>query len=111
MGRVVALAEHPDFNLRNPNRVRSLLGVFSIRNQVRFHSADGAGYTFLTDKLLEIDAINPQIAARLVGAFSQWRRFDASRRDKMRTELGRMVGHRGLSRDVYELASKYLVED
>jgi aminopeptidase N len=111
LGRVVALAEHPDFNLRNPNRVRSLLGVFSIRNQVRFHSADGAGYTFLTDKLLEIDAINPQIAARLVGAFSQWRRFDASRRDKMRTELGRMVGHRGLSRDVYELASKYLVED
>ena len=108
LDRVVQLASHPDFTLRNPNRVRSLLGVFSVRNQARFHAADGRGYAFLGDRILELDAINPQVAARLVGAFNQWRRFDPMRKDGMRTQLERIVGTRGLSKDVYELASKCL---
>ena len=106
--RVIELAHHPAFNLRNPNRARSLLGVFAVRNQTRFHSSDGRGYEFLTDQILELDRINPQVAARLVGAFNQWRRFDASRQQHMKDQLGRIVGTKDLSRDVYELASKCL---
>jgi aminopeptidase N len=108
LDRVIELASHPDFTLRNPNRVRSLLGVFSVRNHARFHATDGRGYAFLADRILELDAINPQVAARLVGAFNQWRRFDERRKNGMRTQLERIVGRRGLSKDVYELASKCL---
>jgi aminopeptidase N len=108
LDRVIELASHPDFTLRNPNRVRSLLGVFAVRNQARFHAADGRAYTFLADRILELDPLNPQVAARLVGAFNQWRRFDETRRDSMRAQLDRIVRHPGLSKDVYELASKCL---
>jgi aminopeptidase N len=108
LDRVRALTAHPDFTLKNPNRARSLLGVFSVRNQVRFHSPDGGGYRLLTDKILELDRINPQVAARLVGALGHWRHFDAPRTERMREELERIVGTEGLSRDVYELASKAL---
>jgi aminopeptidase N len=108
LDRVFELAEHPDFTLRNPNRVRSLLGVFSVRNQARFHAADGRGYIFLADRILELDPLNPQVAARLVGAFNQWRRFDENRRTAMQAQLERVVRHPGLSKDVYELASKCL---
>jgi aminopeptidase N len=108
LDRVRALTAHPDFTLRNPNRARSLLGVFSVRNQVRFHAADGGGYRLLADKILELDRINPQVAARLVGALGHWRHFDSPRHDRMREALERIVGTQGLSRDVYELASKAL---
>src|SRR5690606_5825827 len=110
LDRVIELSRHPDFNFKNPNRVRALLGVFSVRNQVRFHAADGRGYAFLADAILRLDAINPQVAARLVGAFGQWRRFDPGRRRHMHEHLARIVSHPKLSRDVYELASKSLGE-
>jgi aminopeptidase N len=106
--RVLALVGHPDFGRTNPNRVRALLGSFSARNQVRFHGADGRGYALLADEILAIDATNPQLAARLVAAFAQWRRFDEGRREHMRSALARIVAHPKLSRDVYELASKNL---
>ncbi|MBX7078099.1 MAG: aminopeptidase N [Nannocystaceae bacterium] len=108
LARVRALSSDPEFNLRNPNRVRALLGSFSVRNQVRFHDADGGGYRLLADAILEIDPLNPQLAARLVAALVQWRRFDTARGEAMRGELGRIVGRAGLSRDVYELANKAL---
>lgn len=108
--RVEALTRHPDFTLKNPNRARALLGTFAVRNQARFHGADGRGYSLIATKVLELDRTNPQVAARLMGAFGQWRRFDAGRRALMRRELRRIVEQPHLSPDVYELASKSLGE-
>jgi aminopeptidase N len=106
--RVRALTQHADFTLTNPNRARALLGSFSARNQVRFHGADGGGYVLLGDKILELDAINPQVAARLIGVFGQWRHFDEGRQALMKAQLTRIIATKSLSRDVYELASKAL---
>ncbi|GFO62604.1 aminopeptidase N [Geomonas paludis] len=108
MDRVLALLEHPDFDLRNPNRVRSLVGAFSQGNQVRFHDAGGRGYRFLADQILRLNAINPQIAARMLTPFSRWRRYDAHRQELMKKELERILAEPGLARDVYELAAKSL---
>jgi aminopeptidase N len=108
LARVTRLRSHPDFSLRNPNRVRALLGTFSVRNQVRFHDPTGAGYRLLADAVLELDALNPQAAARLVGAFASWQRLQSPRREAMRAELARIVARPELSKDVYELASKSL---
>ena len=105
---VIALMRHPAFSLRNPNRVRSLIGAFCSGNPVRFHAADGAGYRFLADRVLELDPLNPQIAARLLKAMIRWRRFDPQRQERMRTELGRVLAAEDLSSDVYEVASKAL---
>jgi aminopeptidase N len=100
------LLGHPAFNLRNPNKVRALIGGFCQGNPACFHELSGAGYAFLGDRLLELDAINPQIAARLAGALSAWRRYDAIRRDLMRAQLDRLAGAPGLSRDLYEVVNK-----
>ena len=108
LARVRELCEHPDFTLDNPNRARALLGVFAVRNQVGFHDRSGGGYVLLADKILELDRRNPQVAARLIGAFNHWRRFDETRGAAMREQLQRVVGTDGLSRDVYELATKAL---
>lgn len=108
LARVTELRRHPDFNLRNPNRVRALLGTFSVRNQVRFHDPSGAGYRLLADAVLELDVLNPQAAARLVGAFASWQRLEGARRESMRSELARIVARPNLSKDVYELATKSL---
>ncbi len=106
--RVRALLEHPGFDVRNPNRVRALIGAFCQANQVRFHAADGSGYRFAADQVIAIDPANPQVAARLLGAFSRWRRFDDDRQALMRESLERVLAARGLSRDCYEVASKTL---
>ena len=108
LSRVNALLDHPDFDIRNPNRARSLIGAFSQGNQVRFHEASGAGYRFLADQILRLNAINPQIAARMLTPFSRWRRFDAARQELMKGELTRILALPGLARDVYEIAAKSL---
>ena len=108
LGRVTELLEHPDFDIRNPNRVRSLVGAFSQMNQVRFHEKGGAGYRFLADQILRLNAINPQIAARMLTPFSRWRRFDAERQELMKSELNRILAEPGLARDLYEIAAKSL---
>jgi aminopeptidase N len=108
LASVEKLMDHPAFDLKNPNKVRSLIGAFCHGNQVRFHDASGAGYSFLTDRVMEIDAINPQVAARLMGAFSRWRKFDSHRQKLMKSALERILGTRKLSKDVYEIASKTL---
>ncbi|GAW68043.1 aminopeptidase N [Geoanaerobacter pelophilus] len=108
LDRVLELLEHPDFDIRNPNRVRSLVGAFSQANQVRFHDAAGRGYRFLGDQILRLNAINPQIAARMLTPFSRWRRFDEGRQELMKKELERILAEPDLARDVYELAAKSL---
>jgi aminopeptidase N len=104
---VEALAGHPDFTLANPNRMRSLVGAFAA-NQRAFHDASGRGYRFLADMILAVDRLNPQTAARLVPPLGRWRRFDAGRQDLMKAELERIVATPGLSKDVFEQASKSL---
>jgi aminopeptidase N len=105
--RVFSLAEHPDFGLRNPNRVRALVGAFG-QNQVRFHARDGRGYRFLSDIVLALDRSNPQLAARMVGPLQPWRRFDAVRAAAMRAELERIAGQSGLSKDLWEMVERTL---
>ncbi len=106
---VVGLLEHDAFSIRNPNRVRALIGAFCNSNQLRFHAADGRGYVFLADQVLRLDPLNPQVAARLLAPLGPWRRFDAPRQGLMKTQLQRVLdtGNR-LSMDVYEIASKSL---
>jgi len=106
LSNVKALLDHPVFSIRNPNKVRALIGAFCAGNQLRFHGEDGAGYTFLADQVLTLDEINPQVAARLLAPMGQWRRFDDRRQSAMRSELSRILEKSGLSRDVYEIASK-----
>ena len=104
---VIALTGHKDFAEANPNRLRSLIGAFGV-NQLRFHAADGGGYRFLSDQVLSVDRVNPQTAARLVMPLARWRRFDSVRAGLMQGELHRIVGVPGLSKDVFEMASKSL---
>jgi len=106
--RVVALCAHPDFTLRNPNRVRALLGAFSHANPARFHARDGRAYAFFADRVLDIDALNPQLGARMVSAFNQWKRFEPTRREAMRAELERIAAHPQLSRDTSEIVNRAL---
>ncbi len=106
---VARLARHPAFNIKNPNRVRSLFGAFASGNPTGFHDASGAGYRLVADRVLELDDINPQVAARLAGAFTRWRRFEPGRREKMQAELRRIAAARP-SKDVYEIADKSLAD-
>jgi len=105
---VKKLTSHAAFTIQNPNKVRALVGSFANSNQLRFHEATGAGYTFIADKVLELDALNPQVAARLLGAFKTWRQFETRRRALMKKEIARIAGRPGISRDVYEIAVKTL---
>ena len=102
------LANHPDFTLANPNRVRSLYGALT-GNQAAFHRADGAGYRLIADLVIALDPRNPQTAARMIPPLGRWRRFDERRAAMMRKELERILAQPGLSRDVTEQASKSLL--
>ncbi len=106
--RVIGLARHADFTLENPNRARALIGAFGAANQVRFHGADGKGYAFVAEHVLAMNALNPQMASRLVSCFNSWKRFDADRRDLMRAQLERIAAAKDLSKDVYEIVSRSL---
>ncbi|PXA85533.1 aminopeptidase N [Nostoc sp. 3335mG] len=104
---VEKLAQHPDFAMANPNRMRSLVGAFAA-NQFAFHAPDGRGYRFVADMILKADKLNPQSAARLVPPLGRWRRFEPARAALMKAELERIVATPGLSKDVFEQASKSL---
>jgi aminopeptidase N len=104
---VEALAHHRDFTLANPNRARALIGAFSV-NQRAFHDVSGRGYRFVADQLIALDKLNPQTAAKLIPPLGRWKRFDAGRAAKMRTELERIVATPGLSKDMFEQATKSL---
>ena len=105
---IETLMAHPDFTMRNPNRVRSLVGAFAQGNPVRFHDLSGAGYVFLADRVIELDILNPQVAARLVSPLSRWRRYDSERQDMMKVQLERIQRQENLSTDVREIVGKSL---
>jgi aminopeptidase N len=104
---VPRLVRHPDFTLSNPNRIRSVAGAFGA-NQHAFHHPSGRGYAFLANVILAVDRLNPQVAARLVPPLGRWRRFDEARGALMRAELERILAKDGLSKEVFEQASKSL---
>ena len=104
---VEALARHPDFTMKNPNRWRALVSNFAA-NQWAFHEPSGRGYSFVADMILEIDKLNPQVGARQVPSLGRWRRFEPGRAELMRAQLERIAKTPGLSKDVYEQASKSL---
>ncbi|MGH8556222.1 MAG: aminopeptidase N [Methylococcales bacterium] len=108
LSRILELENHPAFNVRNPNRVRSLVAAFSQSNPVRFHARGGGGYAFLSRIVIDLNTINPQIASRMVGGFSQWKRFDNHRRQLMKETLERILATDNLSKDVYEIVRKTL---
>ena len=110
LAQVRALARHADFDLRNPNRVRALVGSFAAANQVRFHDPAGGGYAFLADTILALDPLNPQVAARLVAPLGQWRRMAADRQGLMRAALQRIAAAPDLSRNTRELVGRSLRE-
>ena len=109
LNRVKALLDHPDFDLKNPNKVRAVIGAFCQSNPRHFHAADGSGYAFLTEQLLEIDKLNPQISARLATPFTRWQRFDAVRQQHMQTQLERLSAAE-LSADLREIVTKSLAK-
>ena len=108
LGRVQQLMRHPAFTLKNPNKVRALIGAFTGQNPVNFHQADGSGYRFLADQVITLNALNPQIAARLLGPLTRWGKYDDTRQALMKGELERILASGELSSDVYEVVSKSL---
>ena len=106
--RVRALMSHPVFSLKNPNRVRALIGAFAVGNPLRFHDRTGTGYRLLREVIQKLDAINPQTAARMAAAFETWRRYDPERQRLMRNELEAIASGTGLSANLYEMVTKML---
>lgn len=106
--RLRLLLNHPAFNRKNPNRLRSLLGAFAHRNLRHFHALDGSGYALLADEVIAIDESNPQIASRLVSAFNRCQKLESQRQALMRIQLERIVDKPGLSGDVFEVVSRNL---
>jgi aminopeptidase N len=105
--QVLKLAQHPDFTIGNPNRLRSLAGTFG-GNHWAFHTPDGRGYAFLAEMIIAADKLNPQVAARMVPPLGRWRRFEPKRSAMMRQALERIAATPGLSKDVYEQVTKSL---
>jgi aminopeptidase N len=108
LAAVKRLARHPLFSIKNPNKVRALIGTFAGANPVTFNRPDGRGYDFVADRVLELDAFNPQIAARMLSAFRGWRTLEPVRRAAARQTLLRVAKTKPLSNDVFEIVSKML---
>jgi aminopeptidase N len=106
--RVKELVHHPAFTIKNPNRMRALVGAFTQANQLRFHDGSGAGYVFLADQVVTLDPLNPLMASRLIQPLGQWRRYDVRRQGLMKRELERVLALANLSKNTYEMASKSL---
>lgn len=106
--RVRELMEHPAFTIKNPNKVRALVGAFAGQNLINFHAADGSGYRFLADLVIELNGFNPQIASRQLAPLTRWRKYDAARQALMKAELERIRSSGELSSDVFEVVSKSL---
>ena len=107
LNEVKRLSAHPAFDLRNPNKVYALIRGFCA-NHVRFHAADGSGYAFAADKVIELDPMNPQVAARVARSFDRWKRFDQGRQELARAALERIGNTTGLSKDVAEIVARAL---
>lgn len=109
--RVEYLGSHADFNIKNPNRVRSLYAAFGMNNPVGFHAADGSGYKLLADAIIELDEINPQIAARMCSPFRSWQRYSVDRQKFMKDALARILEKQKISPNLFEIAKKSLDAD
>ena len=105
---VKTLMSHPAFNIKNPNKVRALIGSFCQGNLLEFHNSDGSGYKFIASQVLRLDAINPQIAARIVSSLINWRKFDPNRQVLIKEQLEKIIATSDLSKNVFEIASKGL---
>ncbi len=108
LAKVKMLMNHSAFTIKNPNKVRALIGRFCLGNIAQFHNSDGSGYQFLAEQVLILDKLNPQIAARLIQGFSQWRNYNDDRQQLMKNNLNKIISEEGLSNDVYEIVSKTL---
>jgi len=108
LATVKRLTRHPLFSIKNPNKVSALIGAFAWANPVNFNRPDGKGYAFVADRVLEIDAFNPQIAARLLSAFRSWKFLEPERRQAAKKTLQRIARTKPLSHDVFEIVSKTL---
>jgi aminopeptidase N len=106
LDRVRTLMAHPAFALSNPNRVRSLVGAFAAGNPTQFNRKDGEGYAFVVDIVLKVDRANPQLAARLLGAFKSWRSLESIRRARAHSALSELAKTDGLSRDVTDIVQR-----
>ena len=106
--QVLVLMRHPAFNIKNPNRISALIGVFA-GNVLGFHAKDGSGYHFIADMILKLDPINPHSAAILAKAFTRWRDYEPKRQALMRKELLRLATHKNLSANSSEIVTKSLV--
>jgi aminopeptidase N len=106
--RVRQLMKHEAFDMRNPNKVRALIGAFCNSNAVNFHKADGEGYAFLADRVIELNLMNPQIASRLLTPLTRWKKYDPARQALMKAQLERIKAQPKLSKDVFEVVTKSL---
>jgi len=106
--RVRGLMDHPRFSLKNPNKVRALIGAFAMANQTGFHARDGSGYAFLSEQIKRLNSMNPQVAARLVGPLGRWQRYDPERQAMMRAALEDIAATPDLAPDLYEVVTKSL---
>jgi aminopeptidase N len=111
LDRVRALTTHRAFSMANPNRVRALIGSFAQVNHSQFNRADGAGYDFVADVVIALDPKNPQVAARLMGAFRSWRALETQRRGRAEATLRRVAAKSALSRDVADIVARTLAEN
>lgn len=105
---IVSLLDHPRFSIKNPNKVRALIAVFAMANPTAFHSKDGSGYEFLTEKIIQLNALNPQVASRLVKPLIDWKKYDTARQEKMKECLQKIKAVPELSRDVFEIVDRSL---
>ena len=110
LDRVRALTKHPAFSITNPNRIRALIGSFAQANHTQFNRGDGAGYAFVADFVLALDPKNPQVAARLMGAFRSWRALEAQRRGKAEAALRRVAAAQALSPDLHDIVARTLAD-
>jgi aminopeptidase N len=108
LAHIEALTKHKDFDVLNPNKLRSVVSVFAAQNYRHFHAEDGSAYAFLADKIILLDDQNPQIASRLMTPLTRWRKYNKTRQDLMIAQLQRIQGKQNLSKDVREVVEKSL---
>jgi aminopeptidase N len=105
------LMKHPAFNLKNPNRARSLIFSFCNANPARFHAPDGSGYAFWAEQVIALNGINPQVAARLARTMDRWRKYEPLLAQQMKKALARVAEAPKLSKDVLEVVTKALADN
>jgi aminopeptidase N len=105
---VKQLAAHPAFDMKNPNRARSLLHTFAMENPLHFHAADGSGYAWVAEQVIALDKLNPQVASRLARAFDRWKKYDEGRQAHARKALESIKAAPGLSGNVGEVVQRAL---